>query len=85
MSLPVLNFLIKKFLTVTDIFFPIFLSSMALLILLSAATWTRIISANLWDLLKIYASKFLWKVTVKKSPLAQIFPRSNLDIPGQEL
>ena len=24
-------------------------------------------------------------VTVKKSPLAQIFPRSNLDIPGQEL
>ena len=25
------------------------------------------------------------KVTVKKSPLAQIFPRSNLDIPGQEL
>ena len=42
-------------------FFPTFLSSMALLILLSAATWTRIISANLWDLLKIYASKFLWK------------------------
>ena len=49
MSLPVLNFLIKKFLTVTDIFFPIFLSSMALLILFSTATWTRIISANLWD------------------------------------
>ena len=49
MSLPVLNFLIKKFLTVTDIFFPIFLSSMALLILFSAATRTRIISANLWD------------------------------------
>jgi hypothetical protein len=24
-------------------------------------------------------------VTVKKSPLDQIFPRSNLDIPGQEL
>ena len=42
-------------------FFPTFLSSVALLILLSAATWTRIISANLWDLLKIYASKFLWK------------------------
>ena len=61
MSLPVLNFLIKKFLTVTDIFFPIFLSSMALLILFSAATWTRIISANLWDLLKIYAGKFFWK------------------------
>ena len=26
-----------------------------------------------------------YSVTVKKSPLAQIFPRSNLDIPGQEL
>ena len=49
MSLPSLNFLIKKILTGIDIFFPIFLSSMALLILLSAATWTRIISANLWD------------------------------------
>ena len=49
MSLPALNFLIKKILTGIDIFFPIFLSSMALLILLSAATWTRIISANLWD------------------------------------
>ena len=61
MSLPVLNFLIKKFLTVTDIFFPTFLSSMALLILLSAGTWTRIISANLWDLLKIHAGKFLWE------------------------
>ena len=60
MSLPALNFLIKKILTGIDIFFPIFLSSMALLILLSAATWTRIISANLWDLLKIHASKFLW-------------------------
>lgn len=61
MSLSVLNFLIKKFLTGTDIFFPTFLSSMALLILLSAATWTRIISANLWDLLKIHPGKFLWK------------------------
>ena len=28
---------------------------------------------------------FKINVTVKKSPLAQIFPRSNLDIPGQEL
>lgn len=44
-----------------SIFFPTFLSPMALLILLSADTWTRIISANLWDLLKNHAGKFLWK------------------------
>ena len=35
------------------------------------------------DFLK--SKNYIFFVTVKKSPLAQIFPRSNLDIPGQEL